>query len=318
MPEAADHFAAEFDRFRTAIGEAARAHCSAVQSSRGLSLCRQLIGNLVMRAAVVRSGLAADRSQLDAAVEAQQQELTSLDKEDKRAQTQLTALVEGLKAESHLWLRAFIGRLVGNLKGQIRMIEAEKLHRHLPFFIADVLRQALAACIEAHLPRLRDAALADTNPVTEAFNQLFEPSQVNRTTAGAVFHAPSLELLQLIEDYADRLFIGGGMLIDTIRKATDGGGEQRAFQDLLDTKHAYLLAAAVELADRSYETLGRDIATRLKTARADKLAAIGDGLPPGSDATREGHVRNCRPRAATCVIRHAAWRIPWRGRPAVR
>lgn len=71
------------------------------------------------------------------------------------ARETLQSLMDDMSREAWGWMSDFLRRLEGQL-GALGGVEAEDIQKHLSFYIADMLKEALNACLDFHRERLFD------------------------------------------------------------------------------------------------------------------------------------------------------------------
>lgn len=178
--------------------------------------------------------------------------------------------------QSKEWLCGFVTRFCSEVSTQGQAVDAELLDRHLPFFIGDFLRQAVAACVETQMSQLA-AFLADRPGAgLEPLTALADPAWLSCVASQASFSELRWDPMDLVELVAERFLIGASLLADTCGKLSGGTGEVKAALQRLQSRQPEIYAALGELLERAYDRLRCEFEARIETQRTAKAEAIGE------------------------------------------
>lgn len=178
------------------------------------------------------------------------------------------------------WLRGFATRLCSEVSAQGQAVDAGLLDRHLPFFIGDSLRQAVAACVETQMTQLA-AFLADRPGASlERLTPLADPALLSRVASQASFSELHWAPMDLVEWVAERLLVGAPLLAGTCGKLFGGTGQPEVKTALqrLQSRQPEIDAALGELLERAYARLRSELEARIETHRTASAQAIGESL----------------------------------------
>jgi len=127
-----------------------------IRAGRCIAMTRALLRDLEARVRLTRNSFEAGREQLTASgMEFERQNTALLDSMERRRAT-LAADVSEMKGEARGWMNEFMARFKEEILGLRNTAEVAQLERYFQFYLADLLKSALLACVERHRKDLAD------------------------------------------------------------------------------------------------------------------------------------------------------------------
>ncbi|WP_273703390.1 hypothetical protein, partial [Candidatus Accumulibacter vicinus] len=310
LPDAAAEFAAGFDLFRESMEETISYQRDAIQAQRVLDLANKLLVSIADRVDLLRAGLAAHESEVAAVIAAQTVCRRDIAVNREQREREAQDLLARLARQASGWMSAFVDRLFAAVAAQASRLDDGQVHRHMLFFVADALRQAVAACAEVQIPVVRD--FLSSSPGAEATGRasLTIPTTLSQGISKVTFTDLDWDSSHLLHLMAERLLLEGASLLSGLFGGLNGKAGQdesaKAIQGLLD-RRSELLTAVSETLDAVYAKLGSALSRELDACYDEKLSAVDDMLRQAqvlqaqSSVDRSDHERTMRYLAAEIV-----------------
>ncbi|MDS4013783.1 MAG: dynamin family protein [Candidatus Accumulibacter sp.] len=281
LADAASELAAGFDLFRQSLAETIACQREAIQAQRAIDLTRKLLVAVGERLELLRAALSARASEVEAALAAEVACRNSITQDRERRQREVDDLLARLAQQARGWVSAFVDRVLAALPAQAAALDTGQVRRHLPLFVADVLRQAISACVDAHIPVARDFLASGLQAEANRHALLVEPSTLAQGALQANLGDLDWDSSHVLHVVAERLWPAGGSLIGGLVGSLGGAGAKdasaKAIKDLL-ARRSELLTAACETLDAVYARLGAALVHELDAYRDEKLAVIDQAL----------------------------------------
>ncbi len=127
-----------------------------IRAGRCVAMARALLRDLEARVRLTRNSFEAGREQLTASrVEFERQNTALMDSMEHR-RAALAADVSQMKGEARDWMNGFMARFKEEILGLRNTAEVAQLERYFQFYLADLVKSALLACVQRHRRDLAD------------------------------------------------------------------------------------------------------------------------------------------------------------------
>lgn len=280
-PEQAEALDAAMAELRTQLNRRVLAHRDIVRNERGAYEAEAVLARAADELKRLQQRLESNRGEVrDALARARDEGSAArrgVSDRDKRIRSRILELGEQAVA----WMGALVGRIEHEALPQLAEVPYEEAQRHFPFFLAETLRDGLAACMDAH----QDTVLALVEEVSaEAARELDAAlgsggqRAVDRVAARAGFQTPAWTVFDHIHSLALVLNALTAGLASVFAGLLDrGAGAQARAENFRGAVARAMpeLGAEVARATRgAYGDLAEAVCARLRTSAEEELARI--------------------------------------------
>jgi GTPase SAR1 family protein len=273
VPEAAASLAASFAEFRAELEQLLATRAQAIVLERTTYLAERAFTEIELRIGMLQDALGRRVSALDDGLAAQAADGSARDQAHDQEQRALRERVAALGEVAGDWLSAFIERMAAQLAGQLQACTMTDIEREFQFFVSDRLREAMAACFEAHESELAAIARAAVGSRTDfAFGG---SESLERDVASQVSTGPCTSDLAVVQQVL-RLGIGIGTLIDLAELGFDRArraDELQAFGRRFAESALVLQGKVRALARDAYARVADQLSERINAAYGEQRDA---------------------------------------------
>jgi hypothetical protein len=282
-PDRAERLNAAFAQLHSLLERRVLLHRDVVRNERGVQEAEAFLHRASEDVRRLQRSLESDRSQLRTALLASRDGGSSARRGVAEREARIRKAITECGEEAVVWMDGLVSRIEGTALPSVAHIGHEDVQRHLPFFLAETLRDGMAACLDAHQERIM--ALVETVS-SEAAGALAPQmarggSSVDAASAQAGFHTPSWTMFDHLHVVGMVLTVatgGLGAIASAIFGVADqtGGRKTRGEhfrQKVLDSipELRVQVATAVRTA---YAEIARSMATQISGAQEAELARI--------------------------------------------
>lgn len=283
-PDRAAELDAAFAGLRDLLDRRVLLHRDVVRNERGAQEAEAVLGRACADLTRLQRAMELDRSTLrDALVQAREGGSAARQGVADREAIVLKA-IQGMGEQAVLWMDGLVSRIEATAASQLLSIGHEDAQRHFPFFLAEVLRDGLTACVGAH----QELVLALVENVSEqaakSIGREFGADggdAVGAAAERAGFHTPAWTVFDHMHTLAfllNGLTMGVSSVFTAFTGALDRSKGQEARAEHFRQR---FLAAVPSLREqvavavrKAYADLGAQVCERLRTAQEDELSRI--------------------------------------------
>lgn len=171
-PDLAEYLADNFSEFENALRNDIILQKDVIKSARGIALTRLLLNELTVRAQLLENSIKTNRQKLVAAENDIQTQNAELMESIERSRASLSLDIDQMKDEARNWISDFLVRLKQEIIGLQSSSEVGDLERHFQFFVIDMIKQALLACVDHHQREISDHLSEEARTITNEIIQL--------------------------------------------------------------------------------------------------------------------------------------------------
>lgn len=278
---------AAFDELRALLERRVLLHRDVVRNERGAHEAEGVLSRAGAELRRLQRALETSRGQLRGALVVAQDGGSVARRGVAERDARIRKTIHALGEQAASWMDGLVGRIEAEALPSVGGLGHEEVQRHLPFFLAETLRDGMAACLSAH----QDIILALVEEVSAEAALAIAPALseggagVDAASARAGFHSPTWTLFDHLHVVGMVLTVATGGL-GAIASAMFGVADQTAGRgaraDHFRTKVAASMPALrdqVGTAVRAaYAEVADKVAAQLKATQEEELARIAGEL----------------------------------------
>jgi len=139
-----------FAALRGHLEEAILLNRQRIQLDRACELAGQAFERLQKNGERLRTALQSDQKQLELALRQCENGDSELHGRISQEKEELASAIQGMGQQATGWMMEFCDRFETQVLGKLTQSKVERVQRYFPFFLSEVTREALTACVCAH------------------------------------------------------------------------------------------------------------------------------------------------------------------------
>lgn len=163
-PQHAEALAHAFESFRQHLQESILLNRDLIHLDRAFVQVGFVLDTFVTHTRRLQQALQASQQQLVDAIAQCENENSELRQNMAYHRAQVRAYILSLGQQTVEWLNEFVERLATDVTPQLSRLSLEDIRRHFPFFLMDMLSEAVNTCLESH----RTALIGSLNNINRA------------------------------------------------------------------------------------------------------------------------------------------------------
>ena len=257
----ADRLSHLFDDLRGTLETMVVANRQVIKLDRAIELATLILNAFDQKIVLLREAMQVDNTKLETAIAACEDDASQIETRFSEYKRVLREELRALAAQSKTWMHAFSERLEHELRRDLGKANLEDLERYFQFFLSDILRRALQACMSTQ----HDAITAAVSQVSQTYRddlaRMTDFKSLQTMTTATNFSSPCWDN-EYVFAFVVEQFLGLGPVVHII-----GGLMDIVQQDKLVGKFMRGFSAAMpalkdslaDLVDRSYRNLADDL-----------------------------------------------------------
>lgn len=285
-PTRAAELDAAFAELRSLLDRRVLLHRDVVRNERGAHEAESLVTRYREELDRLRRSLELDRGTLRDALARSRDDGSGARAGVAVREARVRETISGLGEQAVGWMDGVVTRLEHEALPQLANVGHEDAQRHFPFFLAETLRDGIAACIEAHqaivLALVEDVSAEAARDLGEAL----QPDQVRGAVSAAAeragFHTPAWTVFDHVHTVSILLgavTLGLATVFAGLLDRTRGqGARAEHFRTAVAGSFPALRIQVAAAVRRAYTDLGTAVTDRLRASQERELARIEGGL----------------------------------------
>ncbi|MEM9808808.1 MAG: dynamin family protein [Cyanobacteria bacterium P01_D01_bin.56] len=153
-PDRAKELADSFQNLQTHLSHSVLLHKGIIQLERATDLMNQMLLNLETSMSMVKNAMLADKQKLAQAVATCEENTNQIHHKLKQHIQDIQKYIDSLSEETNEWMNAFITSFEEEAIPDIPKFNLQDVQKHYHFFLSDLLRRAVNACLDEHSTRI--------------------------------------------------------------------------------------------------------------------------------------------------------------------
>jgi GTPase SAR1 family protein len=283
-PDLAPRLDRAFAALRETLDERVLVHRDVVRTERGAREAEAVLARAAAELTRLKRALEQDRGAVRDALANARDAGSGARRGIVAREERLRAAVTEMGEQAVAWMDGLVSRLEHETLPQLARATHEDIQRHFPFFLAEALRDGLAACVGAHQERILALVEEISEEAAVGLGGLSLPNgaaDMGAAAGKAGFHTPAWTVFDHLHTVAfllNGLTMGMSSLFTLFTGALDRTQAQEARAEDFRRRVA---GAMPELRERTaksvrgaYAGLANEISSRLRAAQQEELARV--------------------------------------------
>lgn len=281
-PTRAAELDADFAELRALLERRVLLHRDIVRNERGAHEAEVLVTNAATELTRLQRALDLDRGTLRDSLARARDQGSSARQGVAEREARMGAAIRGMGEQAVGWMDSLVTRVQTDALPQLAQVGHEDAQRHFPFFLAETLRDGIAACVEAHqglvLTLVEDLSAEAAQSLDESFDLDKVRGVVDAAAERAGFHTPAwtvFDHLHTLSLLLNSITMGLATVVSGALDRTRGqDARAEHFRAAVGDSFLALREQVAASVRGAYAELAVQVSVRLRKVQEDELLRI--------------------------------------------